>query len=807
MAIPKLDRMAAAIDIVEGWIDPPEGLASDIEVLRATLRYAEIVAGGGSRVEMPMGPLIRMLQRAASPAQRRAASAVLGIFEHGQMTDTQSQPSLRTADARLRDSGDADLVLMADLNRALTAVLRRGPEATRPDWVALRDAVDAAPPSLFIEHWIRPLVVGMLRELDGDVLPADVPLPPPLPGMDPQLRLLAEQFMLSVRLIGVERRGSLSEIRRLAGEWEALSQRIEPDQLPARFGAAASSGGVQLLIARLDPSDRQAAETAVRQYREAVELAAGEHHPLWAQLAMPLAESLRLAGQDRAESLRLGLSALAAAARTVMLQNDIGDALALATDDRDRADQVLAWALADGDLATAVTALDASRGLVLAATSASRGVAERLAAAGHQDLAAEWRLTGGLGRDELSGLPLGALRVEDGTLPDALRAKVLAALDASPDGSATATVDQIQVALAATAADALVYLLAPSKRNPGMAVVVPRTGPPSIVDLPELHLDPAMPVGRYVASATRDLQAPISNRPVTLAGVAEWAGRAVLADLLPRLPAADGPPHVVLVPVGELALVPWHLGRTPGKRYAAEELVISYSPSARLFCDAARRPAVPVRSALIVGDPDGSLRFAGHEAQAIHRVFYPAGQFLGHSDGTREAVLNWIGRAGAGPLLLHFSCHGLVDTARPDQAALVLSRGQLSVRDLVDATRSAELVADQVFLAACHTNAITGTYDEAFSLASVFLATGATTVFGSLWAVPDEATSLLMFMLHHFLSAEGLPPARALHAAQLWMLNPDRQPPSTMPAELARYASRPDLADPIAWAAFTHLGR
>jgi CHAT domain-containing protein len=73
--------------------------------------------------------------------------------------------------------------------------------------------------------------------------------------------------------------------------------------------------------------------------------------------------------------------------------------------------------------------------------------------------------------------------------------------------------------------------------------------------------------------------------------------------------------------------------------------------------------------------------------------------------------------------------------------------------------------------------------------------------------VPDDATSVLMFLTHHFLRTEGEPPARALRRAQLWMLDPARELPAALPAPLAERARRIDPDDLSAWAGFTHLGQ
>src|SRR5581483_10200524 len=120
--------------------------------------------------------------------------------------------------------------------------------------------------------------------------------------------------------------------------------------------------------------------------------------------------------------------------------------------------------------------------------------------------------------------------------------------------------------------------------------------------------------------------------------------------------------------------------------------------------------------------------------------------------------------------------------------------------------RLAGLSLDQVYLAACTTHGIGTDYDESYSLATAFLAAGAHTVFGSLWLVPDEDTSLLMYLVHHYLDA-GATPVDALHRAQRWMTDLYRRPPERMPVELLRAAWGRSPAQPGAWAGFIHLGR
>jgi CHAT domain-containing protein len=113
-----------------------------------------------------------------------------------------------------------------------------------------------------------------------------------------------------------------------------------------------------------------------------------------------------------------------------------------------------------------------------------------------------------------------------------------------------------------------------------------------------------------------------------------------------------------------------------------------------------------------------------------------------------------------------------------------------------------------VVLAACTSDLTLTDHDEALTLASAFLAAGATGVVGSLWPVADSYTAVAMFMLHrHLVRNPDDSPADALRAAQRWMLDPHRPIPAEMPEPLAAVAGRAHASDPRTWAAFTYHGR
>ena len=245
------------------------------------------------------------------------------------------------------------------------------------------------------------------------------------------------------------------------------------------------------------------------------------------------------------------------------------------------------------------------------------------------------------------------------------------------------------------------------------------------------------------------------------------------------------------------------------------------------------RNPVPLSSVgLVVGDPDTAGRAVGlaaarREAYAIRQAFYRGARYVGRRPdgspspsgaGTADQVREWLANPSpAAGAMLHLACHGSF-TADPDDAKsyLLLAAGapprhdgdELSADELMDAmAKSAHSGVGLVVLAACNTGRSIHGYDEAYSLGTAFLAGGVRTVLSTQWSIPDLHTSSLMFMFHYYLRHEALPPWQALRQAQLWMLDPHRQPPSKMPAELRPQPSAGDPADVLAWAGFVHWGQ
>ncbi|MBK3384171.1 CHAT domain-containing protein [Streptomyces sp. DEF147AK] len=630
--------------------------------------------------------------------------------------------------------------------------------------------------------------------------------------------------------------GPLDEVEALFQEAYELVEEGSDDRLQHAFGLAA----VHLLRAVRTgtplPARRTAQRAALDLLGEVLAGAKGPEHRLHADAALSYGRTLRTwtaTADDLALSRRAGLSALRGHAWRALVQSGTAHTTLAARDTTDAALEVAGWCLADDAPEQAFKALDACRGLALHAAVTTWSVPARLRAAA----------TAGPGAPDPALLGLvadweAAVRPTPGqetpSVPSALRRRVLDAL-AAHGGSGDRLLeppspDAVAAALRRAGHDALVYLVAGGQGRGGHALVLTRKGELHTLRLPRLNED-APPLRAHLDAqqhAARDLgPAPAATPPPgpaprrTLDDLAAWAWPTAVGPLLAELAPAGRPPRLVLVPMGALGVVPWHAAWT-GKgrrRYALQEAEFSYAASARLYCEsAARAPATGTGPALVVGDPTGDLPGAGEEAVAVHRAFHPDGRYLGRrtapppdGPGTPAEVLAWLrSTAGAGAPpgagVLHLACHATVTPTERHSAGLELAGGRLTAEELTEAAEAAGARLGLVVLAACRSHVSGRGHNEAYSLATAFLVAGAHTVLGSLWQVPDDATSVLMYLTHRHLR-EGDPPVAALRRAQLVLVDPGRAGLGELPPALAARAARIDPDDLTGWAAFAHLGR
>jgi hypothetical protein len=560
---------------------------------------------------------------------------------------------------------------------------------------------------------------------------------------------------------------------------------------------------------------------------EARQLVEGRpHDKVWSMAhdVLALIERRRPSGPD---GHRDALDGMRGHLWRVLMQRDLAGAAAIARDAADTAVLNARECLAASDPAGAVRALEAGRGLALYAATEMRGATDRLSALGHDRLAERWRAEAALADPD--DVPIGLRREV---------VEVLAA--AAPAGALLDPPEPAEIAAALTEldADALIYLIPGHGPLTGFGLAIAATGSMTYFALPSLRLTGDDPVTAALSSMARrdgtldrgDLSRDIAAAR-ELAGsvgtLCDWAWRAAIGKVIdqyvPRLALDHGrTPHLVLIPLGELARVPWSAARREGGEPVVHHVALSQAASARMLCHTANQPPVPrSRTGLVIGDPETPwppLPGARLEAYAIHQTFYRGSRYLGRRPGgdvspsgagRPEQVADWLTRPGpAAGGLLHLACHAVADVERGRSHLLLDGGRELSAVRLVD------LLAGQpdrelglVVLAACNTGKAISGYDEAYSLGTAFLAAGARSVLSTQWSIPDGSTSVLMFMFHKYVMVDGLPSWAALRRAQLWMLDRDRKVPKLMPDELKTRLHDSDATDITGWAGIVHWGR
>jgi hypothetical protein len=590
---------------------------------------------------------------------------------------------------------------------------------------------------------------------------------------------------------------------------ERLEARLDRITLPQHQATVRALLGLAYLTAHergIGPAD--AASRAVTHLEQARQSADGVEV---IEVLRALARACRAAGQSEL-ACRHGFAALEEQAGLVLLQTGVGHAVLTARGAAADAAILAEWCLAADDADAALRAIELGRGLALHAATSTLEVPAMLRELGHPDLAEAWA------DHTREGRPATDPEV---VTSGGLRHRVLAVLRESSVGSGLFVAPPMAAVageLAGNDIDALVYVVPGTEGAPGRLLGVARDGRPIIRELPDLVMRSDGPLAEFIAA---DQNTPAEWK-AALEALCDWAGTAVLSTVLEAVGRGR---RVVLVPLGELGVVSWPAARLGESRFGCTELILSTAASARQFLDSVRRPAQPIgRAPVLVTDPRGNLGFAAEEALVLHDVFYPGALLLGDLHGfesdvdgaplpealpaTPVAFLAHVpGADTAGASLLHLSCHAKVGNAA-EASRLVLTE-DLPIETVLRhaARREPDNPGGTVVLTSCSSDLTAVDYDEALTLATAFLAAGAVTVIGSRWETGDRGTAVLMFAVHHFLVRRRLRPAEALRAAQLWMLDPAREPLADLPDAMIGDLALPETTDVTIWGAFTHHGR
>ncbi len=272
-------------------------------------------------------------------------------------------------------------------------------------------------------------------------------------------------------------------------------------------------------------------------------------------------------------------------------------------------------------------------------------------------------------------------------------------------------------------------------------------------------------------------------------------GERLYAELLaPAEVAVIGAQRLLISPDGPLHNLPF-AALSRGGRALVETKPLHFVSSATVYAEfrARRQVAKAHRYELVAfGDPTYGqlppLPASREEVEGIGALFERRRLLLG-SDATEENAKT----LGAEARLLHFACHGLLDTRSPLDSGLALSlndgaEGDNGLLQAWEIYESLELSAELVTLSACETALGTEMGGEGLlGLTRALHHAGARAVLASLWNVSDRSTARLMQAFYGALAA-GQNKDDALRHAQLELIAEEK------------------LAHPYHWAAFQLYG-
>ena len=237
-----------------------------------------------------------------------------------------------------------------------------------------------------------------------------------------------------------------------------------------------------------------------------------------------------------------------------------------------------------------------------------------------------------------------------------------------------------------------------------------------------------------------------------------------------------GHEEMVIVPEGQMSLIPFSCLKDKDGCYLSEKVRIRISPSLttlRLIQDS---PADyhSQSGELIVGvlqvgvQTFRPLKFAKKEAEMIASLF--GVQCLVGELATKEEVLRSIGEVR----LVHIATHGSEERGEP---ALTLrpshSQGPVMLEDFVltvEEIASLKIRAKLVVLSFCYgARGKLMTLEGVVGTARAFLGSGARAVLVSLWQVHDRATFCFMETFYKHLVKEKMSASKALHCTQTEM--------------------------------------
>ncbi|KAI0293134.1 CHAT domain-containing protein [Multifurca ochricompacta] len=246
---------------------------------------------------------------------------------------------------------------------------------------------------------------------------------------------------------------------------------------------------------------------------------------------------------------------------------------------------------------------------------------------------------------------------------------------------------------------------------------------------------------RLVVARMEGLDSDKYNRALrsVLEGLYKLVGRPVIDRL--RALGVPEQSRIWWCPTSIFCSLPLHaMGPIPSddgvKRYFSDLYIPSYTPTLSALIES-RKPSPKMSyqpSLLLVANPDESLPGAFGEMEIIQSLKsrVPVTTLCG-KNATPAGVVEGLRDHG----LVHFVCHGKLETGKPFDASFKLIDNKCLT--LLDIVRSQLPAAEFAFLAACHTAELTddSIADEALHLTAAVQYCGFRSVVGTMWEMVD----------------------------------------------------------------------
>jgi CHAT domain-containing protein/tetratricopeptide (TPR) repeat protein len=193
--------------------------------------------------------------------------------------------------------------------------------------------------------------------------------------------------------------------------------------------------------------------------------------------------------------------------------------------------------------------------------------------------------------------------------------------------------------------------------------------------------------------------------------------------------------HLIVVPHELLHAVPFH-ALFDGSNYLIDSSTISYAPSASIFVQCCKKPALTPGISLVLGVSSEQTPRVDEELQSVAAIL-PHARLLAGADASETALRDYAPQSA----LIHVATHGFFRQDQPMFSGIRLGDTFLTLYDLY----TLNLPANHVTLSGCSTglNAI-ASGDEIMGLTRGLLYAGARSLLLSLWDVNDASTSEFM---------------------------------------------------------------